>query len=137
MGTGQAVSVVRRLFHKNLIFCGVYSIKTLVFLKKYKDRVILGSKSKKNLCKSSIFYLQWEEKLKIIGKKLLFFCLLLTATVILGVTLYCLSLTNRIFWRLWRLILQFRQFKNQGVTLNGRHYFPQTSFFDENHLENL
>ena len=32
--------------------------------------------------------------MKITGKKLLFFCLLLTATVILGVTLYCLSLTR-------------------------------------------
>ena len=35
--------------------------------------------------------------MKLTGKKLLIFCLLLTATVILGVTLYCLSLTNRIF----------------------------------------
>ena len=34
VGTGQAVSVVRCLFHKNLIFYGVYSIKTLVFLEK-------------------------------------------------------------------------------------------------------
>ena len=32
--------------------------------------------------------------MKITGKKLLFFCLLLTATVILGVILYCLSLTR-------------------------------------------
>ena len=32
--------------------------------------------------------------MKITGKKLLVFCLLLTATVILGVTLYRLSLTR-------------------------------------------